>query len=138
MLKKYSGFYVVAMVAAVVLFVSSCGKDDNPEPKILLERPASTVYYIASDTSLYRGTIYNVQVKADRTGPDGFLKSFKITRSINGGADSTIIDAEINTLLFRQGYSFMAGDSGTIERYTFTVGNAEGKTASVAYNDTVR
>lgn len=132
MTKKYGVFCLVAM--AIMLFVSSCGKDDNPNPKIALERPASVVYYVAADTTLYRGTVYNVQVKADRTGPDGFLKTFKITRSLNGGADSTIIDAQINTLLFIQGYSFAAADSGSVEHYTFTIGNAEGKTASVGYS----
>ena len=130
--------FLVAVLLAVSLFViSSCESGGDHHPTIAFKTSTTVVSYVSKDTTLYRGTIFNVGINASKTGPDGLLKSFKITRSINGGADSTLVDAELNTRFFTQFYSYTAGDSGNLEHYTFTVGNAEGLYNSIAFTDTV-
>ena len=137
-MKKNIVSVLVASVMAVSLFVvSSCDKGGDHHPTIVFKPSNTVVNYLSKDTTFYRGTIFNVGINASKTGPDGMLKSFKITKSINGGADSVLVNAELYTRYFSQFYSYAAGDSGNIEHYTFTVGNTEGLFNSIAFTDTV-
>lgn len=128
---------VVALAVVVLIQFSSCDNGGNHHPAISFKHSNTAVTYITKDTTLYRGTIFNVGINASKTGPDGFLHSFKITRSINGGADSTLVNAEINSVYFTQFYSYTTGDSGNLEHYTFTIGNTEDLFNSVEFTDTV-
>lgn len=137
-MKKNIVSVLVAGVMVVSLFVvSSCDKGGDHHPTIVFKTSNTLVTYISKDTTLYRNSIFNVGISASKTGPDGILKSFKITKSVNGGPDSTILTADLNTVYFTQFYSYTTGDSGNIEHYTFTVGNAEGLFNSIALTDTV-
>ena len=130
---------LVFLSAAVALFtVSSCDTTGDHHPTICFRLTTDSVSYESSYLSLPRDTTFNVYVQASKTGPDGMLKTFKVTKSINGGADSTLIDAGISTVYFSHYYTYKAGDSGNIEKYTFTVGNDEVLYDSIQFGDTVR
>jgi hypothetical protein len=137
MIKNKAVGLVMAVCAVALLLVAGCESGGNPNPTIKFRPTNSSVVYVFKDTTIYRGSVFNVGIDASKTGPDGFLKTFKIQRNINGGPDSTLLEASINTVFFSQYYSFQAGDSGNLEHYTFTVGNAAGLYSSVAFTDTV-
>ncbi len=137
MRKSIAGAFIIVVCCTALFMASSCDKGGNPYPTINFRQTNTSVSYVSKDTTLYRGTIFNVGIEASKTGPDGFLKSFKITRSINNGPDTTLLQASLNTVYFSQFYSYTAGDSGNLEHYTFTIGNANGLYTSVAFTDTV-
>lgn len=128
----------VAIGTGLLLWVSSCSTGGNPYPTIAFRIKTDSVSTQSSYVSLPHDTIFTLNINASKTGPDGLLKEFKITRNINGGPDSLLLNATVNTQYFSQFYSYKAGDSGTIETYTFTVGNADGYTSSIQFVDTVR
>lgn len=128
-----------AVVIAVILFaVSSCDTGGDHHPTICFRIRTDSVSYKSSYLTLPRDTVFTVYAQASKTGPDGMLKTFKVTKSVNGGADSTLIDANITTLYYSQYYTYKAGDSGSVEKYTFTVGNTEDLYNSIEFVDTVR
>ncbi len=130
---------LVFLSAAVALFtVSSCDTGGDHHPTICFRLTTDSISYESSYLSLPRDTTFNVYVQASKTGPDGTLKSFKVTKSINGGADSTLIDATLSTIYFAHYYTYKAGDSGDVEKYNFTIGNDEGLFKSIEFVDTVK
>ena len=130
--------FLFALITPVVILLSfsSCGKEKSTPPVIAFRTTNSAISYVSADTSLTHGTIFNVGVNASKTGTDEYLTYFKISRSINGGADSTILEANFLYQYFSQYYSYKVGDSGNVERYTFTVGERDGNTASVSVSIT--
>lgn len=136
--KGFVSSWVIVLVTGVLCWVSSCSTGGNPYPTIAFRVKTDSVSTQSSYVSLPHDTIFTLNINASKTGPDGLLKDFKITRNINGGPDSVLLDAIINTQYFTQFYSYKAGDSGTIETYTFTVGNADGYKSSIQFVDTVR
>jgi len=138
MQKNIVSLSVVAVIAAILFTVTSCESGGNHTPTIGFRITTDSVSYKSSYLTLPRDTIFNVYPQASKTGPDGMLKTFKITKSINGGADRTLLDVNVTTQYYSQFYTYKAGDSGTIEKYTFTIGNSENLYNSIEFVDTVR
>lgn len=138
MQKNIVSLSVLAVVAAFLLTVTSCESGGNHTPTICFRITTDSVSYQSSYLTLPRDTTFNLYVAASKTGPDGILKTFKITKSVNGGADSTLIDANVTTQYYSQFYTYKTGDSGTVEKYTFTIGNNENLYNSIEFVDTVR
>ncbi|HLP51082.1 MAG TPA: hypothetical protein VK154_09385 [Chitinophagales bacterium] len=135
------GIISIAALALIGLFItwgSACTTGGNPYPTIAFRVKTDSVTTESQFRSIPRDSIYTLIINASKTGPDGILKDFKISRSINGGPDSVLQEAVINTVYFAQFYSYQAGDSGDVEQYTFTVGNAEGLKTSIQFTGTVR
>lgn len=126
------------VVVLIFATISSCDSGGDHHPNIGFTISSGSVTYDSYYTTLPRDTIFTIYIAASKTGADGMLKSFKITRSINAGADSTILDASITTEFFSQYYSYKTGDSGNIEKYTFVVGNTEDLFSSIEFVDTVQ
>lgn len=116
-------------ITVSMINLTSCGKETTTPPTIAFVAGSGNV---AKDTSLYRGTTFRLAINAYKTGPNDLLTSCKIYRSINGGADSTIQEMNFVTQSFSNFYSYQAGDSGTIERYTFTIAEQNGLSSSVS------
>jgi hypothetical protein len=130
---------VLVLVAVTgVAMLTGCEDGTQHYPTIAFRIRSDSTTQSDNFRSLPRDTTFMLVVYASKTGPDGLLKTFKITRSVNGGADTTLIDAELNTQYFSQFYSYNTGDSGNIERYTFTVGTYEGLTETIFFEDTVK
>lgn len=136
--KGFFSTLVVVAVTGILFWVSSCSTGGNPYPTIGFRVRSDSVTYQSVYRSFPRDTTWGVDVNASKTGPDGLLKSFKITRSINGGPDTTLVNATLSTMYIDQWYYYITGDSGTVETYTFTVGNAVGYVSSIQFVDTVR
>ncbi|MFN8321129.1 MAG: hypothetical protein U0T74_00600 [Chitinophagales bacterium] len=125
---------LTGVLMAFVFNLSSCEKERTSEPKVAFIAGST---YISSDDTLFRGTIFNVKVNASKVGLSDLLTSGKITRSVNGGADSTMLEMNFFTQNFSQYYSYTAGDSGNVEKYTFTFGTQSGLYASSSISITV-
>lgn len=129
MKNTFASVFVSVVMAAILLGINSCGKEKSTQPVIEF---ISGSRYISSDTSLLHGTVFNIGISAVKTGSEGLLSSCTIARSINGGADSTLQEMTFLTQTFIQVYNYKAADSGTVERYTFTVSKLDGYTNSVS------
>ena len=129
--------FVFAAVCSALCILSSCDKGGDHHPTICFRVRSDSVSYSSSYLRLPHDTIFTVRLNASKTGTDGMLQSFKITKSVNGGADSVLLDARVTTVYLDKYYSYSAGDSGNIERYTFTIGNTEGLFGSIQFTDTV-
>lgn len=125
----------VLTVASFLLAVSSCdtGGDHHPYVGFWVD---GAITFDAQQANLPRDTVFNISVNASQPGGDGLLRSFKISISTNGSADSTILQADFYTKNFDQTYSYIAGDSGDIQLFTFTAGNDEGLFRSITFTDT--
>lgn len=120
---------VTTVLMVLVFNLSSCEKERSSPPAISF---TTTSPYVYSDTVLYRQSIFNVKVNASKVSLNDLLTSGKITRSINGGPDSTLLDMSFFSQNFAQFYSFTAGDSGNVEKYTFSFGTQQGQSASAS------
>ncbi len=138
MQKNIVSLSVIAVITAILFTVSSCESGGNHTPTICFRITTDSVSYQSSYLTLPRDSTFNLFIAASKTGPDGILKTFKITKSVNGGADTTLMDANVTTQYYSQFYTYKAGDSGTVERYTFTIGNSENLYKSIEFVDTVR
>lgn len=125
---------LTGVLMAFVFNLSSCDKERTSAPKLTFTTSSA---YVSTDTTLYRGTIFNIKVNATKVGLNDLLTSGKITRSINGSADSTLQDMSFYTQNFSQFYSYTAGDSGNVEKYIFTFGTQEGLSVSSSLSITV-
>ncbi len=126
---KVISLYFATISIGFILLFSSCDGEKKTPPTIAFTKGSAFVY---TDTALAHGTVFNIGINASKTGTEGLLSSCKISRSINGGADSTIQDITLVTQYFSHYYSYVAGDSGTTERYTFTVTKNDGLSNSVS------
>lgn len=122
-------FVSLLFICTVFAFVtSSCNGEKKTPPTIAFR---TGVGYVYNDTTIVHGTIFNIGFNASKTGTENLLTGCKITRSINGGADSTIQQVSMVTQYFSHYYSYVAGDSGNTERYTITVTKDDGLSNSI-------
>ncbi len=126
--------FVIVYTLTLITFLTAC-EDEKTTPPVISLGPGSA--YVSGDTTLKEGTVFNVLVNASKTGNEEFLTSFNISKSVNGSPDSVIQSANFVYQYFSQYYSYKTGDSGKLERYTFTVGEQNGQTANVSINITV-
>jgi len=141
-MKKFivSCFSVLA-VAAFLLPVSSCDKGGSHYPKIGFWVDTGSAPYAQFENqsaTVPHDTLFSLYPNASRTGTEGLLRTFKIYRSTNASADSVIASADIHTTNFIQRYHYQAGDSGQVDKYTFTITNDEGLSDTVSYTITAR
>lgn len=124
---SFCSFVVFVALTGIFFCLPSCKQGGSNPPTVQLFNGTGYVY---EDTTLAHGTLFTISVYATKMGVDDLLESGKITRSINGGPDSVLQDIKIVTTQFNQFYSYIAGDSGNTERYTFTFSNQNGLTNS--------
>jgi hypothetical protein len=122
---KHRAAYVIILGCLLILVfsISSCKVKESNPPVVQLNALTGFVY---EDTTLVHGTTFGIWVYAYRDGVNDLLESGKISRSINSGPDSTLQSMTIVTSQFSQIYSYIAGDSGNVERYIFTFANQNG------------
>ena len=127
MTKSLISVIVIVVLAGIVFNFSSCKQSGGSAPVVKFFNAVGDVY---EDTALVHGTTFVISVYATKMGVDDLLESGKITRSINGGPDSTLQTMTFVGTQFNNFYSYNAGDSGNTERYTFTFANQKGQTGS--------
>lgn len=133
-------YWVISVGVTVFLLVGvcSCDKGGDHHPSIYFQIKPDSVTYESTFVSLPRDTVFSLNLNASKSGLENLLRSVTIAKSVNGSADSLILQANIYTTFFNQYYAYQAGDSGDIERYTFKVTNDEGLSSSIQFVDTVR
>lgn len=133
-MKKGFSLVMGALALSIVIFyLAACQKANNTRPQILLYKSA---LYLATDTTLKAGTTFNVYVTASKAGVDQILKYGLITRTVNDTID-TLQVMNLSTQYLSQPYSYMVKDSGTVERYTFSVTQTNDLRADTSINITV-
>ncbi len=127
--KKVTYLLSLVVLVATITSVSSCGEEISTPPVVSLYTGTA---YVGVDTTIYRNTVFNIGVEAKKTGTEGLLNGCTILRSRNGGSDSVLQQMTLVTQYFAQYYSYLAPDSGAVDKYTFTVTERDGGTASAS------
>lgn len=137
-----NSIFAIAAIAAVSLF-SSCEKDEGKNPNISFKTGAA---YVSGDATLAKDSMVVIGISASKAEDKDVLKNFAITRSVNGGADSTIFKADLSGSdadnynhdeNIKIGASRVA-KSGDKEKYTCTVINRDGLTGAVSLTVTIK
>ena len=123
-LKMRSSFFT--FITAVVFLLSSCEKDKMIPPTIDFTTGTG---YVSADGHLAVSTAFKIGVTAKRTEEKDDLKTFVVTRSYDGGAETTIDNVTIPAAQageFTKDYPFTTRNQNGTEKYTFTVTNRDG------------
>jgi hypothetical protein len=115
-----------SLIAIVAFLFSSCEKDNMIPPTIDFTTGTG---YVSADAHLAVNTTFKIGVTAKRTEPNDDLKTFIVTRSYDGGAESTIDNVTIPSAQageFTKDYDLTTRNQNGMEKYTFTVTNRDG------------
>jgi hypothetical protein len=115
------------------LFLSSCEKDGGKLPNIEFKTGSG---YVSANDTLLGGTSFTIGISASKAEDRDVLKSFNISRSVNGGAAATVYSQSLsgsNGDNYTYDFNTVADTtSGLSAKYTFTVTNRDGLTNQVS------
>lgn len=123
-LLKTSSLILIAVLA--VCSFSSCEKDEMIPPTIDFVTGAG---YTSADSHIALNTNFKIGVDAKRTEDKDDLKTFVVTRSYDGGAETTIDNVTLSAAQgaeFTKDYDLTTRNVAGTEKYTFTVTNRDG------------
>ena len=127
------------VVLSMVALISSCKKDAGKDPYIKF---ISAPGYTSADASMAKGSNIIIGISAQKAESEDVLKKFNISKSVNGGALSSIFDKDLSgTEGDDYTYTYttkLDTISGKTENYTFTVTNRDGLTNQVSLKVTVQ
>src|SRR6266536_6463905 len=106
------------VVLGVFLF-SSCKKDEMIPPTIDFATGAG---YTSADAHIALNTNFKIGVDAKRTEEKDDLKTFLVTRSYDGGAETTIDNVTLTSAQageFTKDYDLITRNVAGTEKYTF-------------------
>ncbi len=125
-------------VLFLVLFIASCEKDEGKLPDIKFKTGST---YTSADAKLDPKTKFTIGIIASKTEDKDVLKKINISKSINGGAATTVFDKDLGGSegdVFNYDYTADLEDvSMQTNRYTFTVTNRDGLVNQVALTITI-
>jgi len=133
--------YLIAASFAVmtILFTfTSCEKDEGKLLDISFKTGGN---YTSADKTVNAGDTVLVGINAAKTEEEDVLKTFTITRKIDGGTESTLQTISLTGSQgdnFSQDFELIAGTAGTSELYKFTVTNRDGLINNVSLTLTVQ
>ena len=114
------------IIALGVVVFPSCEKDKMVPPTIDF---LSGSGYISADAHIALNTNFKIGVDAKRTESKDDLKTFVVTKSYDGGAETTIDNVTLATAQageFMKDYNLTTRNMAGVEKYTFTVTNRDG------------
>jgi hypothetical protein len=129
MKRFFAAVLSVVIITGMVTSVTSCGEERSTPPNIAFV--IDSTRYISKDTALTHGMVFNVAVTASKTGTEGMLSSFSVSKSVNGGVDSTLQQMTFVQQSFAHLFTYASPDSGDVHRYTFTATKRDGLSNSV-------
>lgn len=127
----------IAVFAALVL-ITSCEKDEGKLPNIAFKTGGS---YVSANMNVGQGDQVLSGITASKAEDKDVLKTFDISVSYDGGADSTIYNQALsgsNEDNFSYDYTIHTRNQAGTEKYTYTVVNRDGLTNSVSFTLTVQ
>jgi hypothetical protein len=113
-------------IATAAFLFSSCEKDEMIPPTLDFTSGAG---YISADGHLTVNTAFKIGVTAKRTEEHDDLKTFIVTRSYDGAAETTMDNVTISAAQageFTKDYDLTTRNQNGTEKYTFTVTNRDG------------
>lgn len=123
-MKKIMG---TALLVSALFIIQSCEKDEGKNPNISFKTGAT---YVSADATLNVDSNVVIGITASKAEDKDVLKKFNISRSINGGADSTLYQKDL-TGSEGDNYNYdlavkVLTPAGKKAKYTFTVTNRDG------------
>ncbi|HMG68324.1 MAG TPA: hypothetical protein VK588_11590 [Chitinophagaceae bacterium] len=119
--KTYVLFFI--MVLGVV---TSCEKDKMVPPTIDF---LTTSGYTSADGHIALSTSFKIGVDAKRTEEEDDLKTFVVTKTYDGGTETTIDNVTLTSAQageFTKDYNLVTRSTAGTEKYSFTVTNRDG------------
>ncbi len=117
---------ISALVITGAVLLAGCEKDKMVPPTIDFKTGGS---YVSADTHLAVNTDFTVGIDAKRTEKEDDLKTFVVTRSYDGGAETTLATETLTADQageFEKDYPFTTRNQAGTEKYNFTVTNRDG------------
>jgi hypothetical protein len=117
--------FIITMASSILL-LSSCEKDKMIPPTLDFLTGAG---YTSADGHVALNTAFKIGVDAKRTEAKDDLKTFTVTKSLDGGAASTVDNVTIGSAQaaeFTKDYNLTTRNVAGTEKYTFTVTNRDG------------
>jgi len=124
---------------SIIVLVSSCAKDPGKDPYIkFIYAPG----YTSADATMAKGSNITIGISAQKAESEDVLKKFNISKTVNGGASSTIFDKDLSgTEGDDYTYTYSAKldtVSGQTNNFTFTITNRDGLTNQVSLKVTIQ
>ncbi len=117
------------LLLTIVLSFASCDKDAGTLPNLAFKTGGT---YVSTDVTQAGGSSLTIGITASKSESADVLKKFNISKSINGGAASSVFDKDLSgTEGDAYNYDFATTvdtTSGQKSKYTFTVTNRDGIT----------
>ncbi len=127
------------LVPAAMLLLSSCEKDEGKLPIISFKTGGT---YISSDATITGGTTILMGIEASKSEDRDVLKKFNISRSVNGGAETSLQDKSLSSSeedTFSTDFNFTLDTTkGQTNKFNYTITNRDGLTNQVALTVTVK
>ncbi len=127
------------LVPAAMLLLSSCEKDEGKLPSISFKTGGT---YISSDATITGGTTILMGIEASKSEDRDVLKKFNISRSVNGGAETSLQDKSLSSSeedTFSTDFNFTLDTTkGQTNKFIYTITNRDGLTNQVALTVTVK
>ena len=127
------------LVPAAMLLFSSCEKDEGKLPSISFKTGGT---YISSDATVTGGTTIMMGIEASKSEDRDVLKKFNISRSVNGGAETSLQDKSLSSSeedKFSTDFNFTLDTTkGQTNKFIYTITNRDGLTNQVALTVTVK
>ena len=119
---------MMVLLGAGSFLLSSCGGEDTPDPKPVLNFLGGE--YISSNTSLAANTTFTIAVTASHTKN---IKSLKVVQSLDGQTDVELVDSAYNDKSIAEFvFNGTTADNAGTEIYTFIVADKDGNSTSKA------
>lgn len=122
-----------------VLFIASCEKDEGKLPNISFKTGGS---YISTDVNKVGGSTVTFGINASKSEKKDVLKKFSVSKSINGGATTTVYSKDLSKSEeddYSYDYSEVLDTTvGQTNKYTFTITNRDGLVNQVSATVTIQ
>ena len=134
---------LLAMISFVATIFTACEPDAGRNPQISFKTGAN---YVSADATLKKDTTITIGIDAAKSEDKDVLKSYTLSRSINGMTDSTIFSATLTGSdqdKYSKDVALKIGGvggskSGDKETYKATVINRDGLIGQVSLTVTIK
>jgi len=133
-MKKY---ILACSFVAVILFLTSCEKDEGKLPNIAFKTGSN---YTSADANTGQGTSVTIGIDASKSEDKDVLISFDISVSYDGGTSNSVYSETLTGTsgdIYSYDYNFTTRQQAGTETYTFTVINRDGLKNQVSLTLTV-